>query len=603
MPETVQRLLARLAAPAPQPGDAAAGAGAIPQVFLVVGDLVLAEPGAAQIADALVRRHGAQLEEHRRPLSLSPLLQDLRTYSLFGGGKVALVVDAAVFADRAAAADLIDDAEDALPLPPGAGSGSGSGSAKAGGSDGAAGFEDPGDSADSAASMASAASAASDSSAGPGRAGRPGKSGGGAAAKGSAAAVSRPLSTRERQAASRLMQALRLFEVEPGARPSEAVLDELPAWVFEGGRAARRGRGGRARGKRQVEELREGLVTLLDAARREGIEGSSDSDLSDLASLISQGLPPGHALVFAEREAAADHPLVRLLAERGALASVGEVEAGRSGWDGLELLVAELSEQTGVGIAGEALAELARRTLRKPSGFGGAGGGGARGGDGGHGSVTADSTARFAGEYRKLANLVRTAADGARAARIERRQVEEAVEDRGEEDVFKLLDAIGAGQGGEAMDRLRRLLAAADDPMAARLSFFALLATFCRRLTAIRGMMRAARVPGGEANYNRFAARLAPALQGELTGAKNPLAGVNPYALHRAYLAASRMPESLLARLPWDVLETELRLKGDSDEADTALARLVTHLAAAAAPKPAPRRPLSSTKSPSSPSR
>src|SRR5580692_2822160 len=131
----------------------------------------------------------------------------------------------------------------------------------------------------------------------------------------------------------------------------------------------------------------------------------------------------------------------------------------------------------------------------------------------------------------KLANLTR--AGGQPGARIERGMVQQEVEDRGEEDVWKLLDAIGAGHGGEAMDRFRRLLASADDPMAARLSLFALLATFCRRLTAIRGMMRVARVPAGEANYGRFAARLAPALQGDLAGGKNPLAGVNAYALHR----------------------------------------------------------------------
>jgi len=499
MTEPVQRLLAAL------------GRDGASQVSLVHGDLVLAEPAALEVAGALAALHGGRVEAHRRPPYLGPLLQDLRTFSMFGSAKVLLAIDTFVFADRSAAADLLDEAEEALPL--------------GGGSDPAA-----------------------------------------------------ALSVRERQAASRLLQALKLFEIEAagGGEPAEQVLERLPDWVFEGGKAARRARGGRARGKRQIEELREGLAALLEAARREGVEGRAEGDLSDLAAAISGGLPAGHFLVFAEREVASDHPLARLLGERRAVAAVGEVEADRGGWQGVDLLAAELERQTGVGISGEALAELTRRTLRKP-GDRPAGG---RSGDGASASVTSDSTARLAGEYRKLANLERAAGHG----RIERRTVEEVVEDRGEEDVWKLLDAIGAGNGGEAMDRLQRLLTAAEDPLAARLSFFGLLATFCRRLTAIRGMMRAARVPAGETNYNRFAARLAPSLQGDLPGlpgGKNPLAGVNPWALFRAYLAASRLPEPVAARLPWEVLETELQLKGESGEADAALARLVVHLSTA----------------------
>ncbi|HLX08777.1 MAG TPA: hypothetical protein VKY89_13040 [Thermoanaerobaculia bacterium] len=510
MPDPLQRLLATLDGPAPA------------QIFLLHGDLVLAEPAALAVAEALAARHGGRVEAHRRPSSLTSLLQDLRTFSLFGSAKVVTAIDSAAFADRSAAADLLDDAEEALPLKEGGGDGAGTAPA---------------------------------------------------------------LSAHQRLAASRLLQALKLFEIDAGAGAGgaepepEQVLAQLPAWVFEGGKAARRGRGGRARGKRQVEDMRAGLATLLAAARREGVEGRSEGDLSDLAEAISGGLPAGHFLVFAEREVARDHPLARLLGERGAVAALGEVEADRGGWQGVDLLAAELARQTGAGISSEALAELARRTLRKP-GDRPAGG---RGGEAAGASVTADSTARLAGEYRKLANLARAAGGG----RIERRMVEESVEDRGEEDVWKLLDAIGAGRGGEAMDRLQRLLAAADDPAGARLSFFALLATFCRRLTAIRGMMRVAGVQGGESNYNRFAARLAPALQGELPGGKNPLAGVNPYALFRAYLAASRLPEAVAARLPWEVLETELQLKGESGEADAALARLVVHIGAAVKAGPA----------------
>jgi hypothetical protein len=477
------------------------------KVALVHGDLVLAEPAAARIAEALAGRYGARVESQRRPPSLGALLQDLRTFSLFGSGKVALAIDTAAFADRSAAADLVDDAEEALPL---------------------AGGE-----------------------------------------------PERQLAARERLAASRLLQALALFDIDAGGASPEEVLGQLPPWVLEGGRTARRGRGGRGRGKRQIEDLCGGLAALLEAARRDGVEANAGGELPDLAAAISAGLPPGHALVFAEREVAADHPLVRRLAERGAVLALGRVEADRGGWQGVSLLAAEMEAQTGIGISGAAMTELARRTLRKPADRGAGG----RPGEPGHGAVDADSTARLAGEYRKLANLAR----GAGAARIEMGLVEEAIEDRGEEDVWKLLDAIGAGNAGEAMDRLQRLLASADDPLAARLSFFALLATFCRRLSAIRGMMRLAKVPAGETNYGRFAARLAPALQADVPAGRNPLAGIHTWALHRAYLAAGRLPEPLAARLPWEVLETELQLKGESSQADSALARLVVHLATAAA--------------------
>jgi len=467
-----------------------------PQVCLVHGDLVLAEPAGERIAAALMQALGSppdRIETHRRPSSLSLLLQDLRTFSLFASAKVVLAVDSAVFADRGAAADLIDDAAEALPL----------------GDD-------------------------------------------------------RALTARERQAASRLFQALHLFDLDPYAGASDQLLGELPAWVLEGG-TARRGRGSRARGKKQVEELRSSLAGLLEAARHAGISGAGQGDLAALADVIRGGLPAGHALVLAERAAAADHPVVRLLAERHAVVSLGSVEAAErgGGWQGLDLLATELERQTGTGIAADAMAELARRTLRQQ-------------GDGRKQGIAADSTARLAAEYRKLANL--TAAGG----RIDRKLVEQAVEDRGEEDVWQLLDAVAAGRAGEALDRLHRLLRSADDVLAARLSFFSLFASFCRQLTAIRGLMRAVRVPAGEANYARFKDRHAPALQGEVPGGgKNPVTGLHPFRLHRAYLAASRLPEPFLARLPAELLETEMQLKGETSEADTALADLVARVSAA----------------------
>jgi DNA polymerase III delta subunit len=470
--------------------------GTPPQVCLVHGDLVLAEPAARRAAEVLGKASGVPadaIETHRRPPSLSRLLQDLRTFSLFASAKVVLAVDTAIFADKNAAGELIDDAAEVLPL-------------KSEGS----------------------------------------------------------LAGRERQAASRLLQALHLFEIDPYAGTPERALGDLPAWVLEGGKA-RRGSGSRARGKKQVEELRAGLAALLEAARREEIQGLGEGELSDLSEVVRSGLPPGHMLVLAESAVAADHPLVRLLAERGVVLELGRVESDKGSWQGIDLLAQELERQTGVGIAPDALSELARRTLRQESDGKGRGTGG----------VDSDSTARFAGEYRKLANLA--------GGRIDRKLVEQAVEDRGEEDVWQLLDAIAEGRGGEALDRLRRMMASADDPLASRLSFFSLLASFCRQLTAVRGMMRVARVPAGESNYYKFKNSHAPALQAEIpTGGKNPLAGLHPFRLHRAYLAASRLPDALVAKLPADVLETELQLKGETAEADVALARFVARLSAAA---------------------
>jgi hypothetical protein len=278
---------------------------------------------------------------------------------------------------------------------------------------------------------------------------------------------------------------------------------------------------------------------------------------------------------------------VGLLEERGALLRVGDVEAERGSWQGLDLLAEELERQTGVGIAADALAELARRTLRQEEGARGQAWGGPRGAE-------SDSTARFAGEYRKLAHLAASRemerTDGA-IAKIDRKLVQQAVEDRGEEDVWQLLDAVAAGRGAEALDRLRRLIGSAEDPLSARLAFFGLLTAFCRQLIAVRGMMRIARVPGGEGSYPRFKDRHAPALQAEVPGGgKNPLAGLHPFRLHRSYLAAARFPEPFLAKLPADLLETEMQIKGESTEADVALAQLVARLSAAAATAPVASR-------------
>ncbi|MEO1367115.1 MAG: hypothetical protein AAFX50_08040, partial [Acidobacteriota bacterium] len=81
------------------------GAGRPRPVYLVGGDLVAAEPQAARLAEAVAGKVGCAVETHRRPPRLGPIFADLRTFSLFGGAKVVLVVDSAIVADTAAAAD------------------------------------------------------------------------------------------------------------------------------------------------------------------------------------------------------------------------------------------------------------------------------------------------------------------------------------------------------------------------------------------------------------------------------------------------------------------------------------------------------------------
>ena len=369
--------------------------------------------------------------------------------------------------------------------------------------------------------------------------------------------ASHELPPGQRRGAARLMQVLRLYQVDPHAGSTSEVVDQLPGAAFAG-------KSGRRPGAAKVRELRSGLADLLAAARAAGLEGRAETDLALLAEAHAGGLPEGHTLVLAESGVARDHPLVQALAESDALVELERVEPGRRGdWQGIEGLVAELESQTGVGIDRRGRDELARRTLQSVRQRRGAAPGAA-----------ADSTARFAAEYRKLASLAR---DGV----IDGELVRGVVEDRGEEDPWQILDQIGAGAAAEAVRRLRRLLAAAEDPMAARLSFFGLLAEFARHLTAVGGTLDLAGVPSGERSYPRFKQAIAPRLQEELAeGVASPLAGLHPYRLHKAYLAASGASRDRLARLPARLLETELLLKGEASRPQVALEGLVTELAA-----------------------
>ena len=468
-------------------------------VFVVGGDLVVAEPQATRLAETLAKRAGCLVQTHRRPAGLGPILNDLRTYSLFDSAKVALVVDSALLADRAAAADLVDEAAKVLPVDPTA-----------------------------------------------------------------------DLDGARRLGASRLLQALHVFGLEPVGDAAELVAT-LPDWALQGGKKVRKQKP-RGRSAKDRRELAEGLTALLEAARNAGLQGFAQGDLAELGALVQQGLPEGHSLVLVESSLAKDHPLVQTLVERGVVVDLGSVGFDqRQGWQGLAPLVEELASETGVGIDSAALDELARRTLRQTGNFKDR-------------KVEAESTARLAGEYRKLAGL-------AEGGKIHRALVAANVDDRGEEDVWKIFDALGEGRGDEALNRFQRLVGTADDAMAARLSFFALLAGFCRQLNAVVGMARSAGVPAGVRSYQQFKSQWAPRLQGEPpAGGKNPLTGLHPFRLHRAYLAASRMDRDLVAHLPWTLLETEIRIKGGSSESDVAIAQLLAYLATAVRSGPTRRR-------------
>jgi DNA polymerase III delta subunit len=364
------------------------------------------------------------------------------------------------------------------------------------------------------------------------------------------------LSGRARDAAARLLQVLRLFDLDPGQLGFERALAALPDSLLLG-KATRGG----AKSKSGAEEVRAGLLPLLAAAVGSGLRGLGESAASLVADLVRDGLPDRHALVLIESAVAEAHPLREALARREAVAFAGELTAEKGKFEGLEALVAELERETGAGIERAALDALARRTLRS------------EGASFGKTEIDPDSTARFAGEYRKLAAL-------SGGATIRAAQVAQNVEDRGQEDVFQLLEAIGSGRPAEALARLDRYLGGAEDPVAGRLQFFGLLAGFCRHMVAIRGIAAAVGVPTGERDYSRFKARWVGKLQGEIPGlSKNPLAGLNPYRLYKEYLAACRVPATTLETLPSRVLETERRLKGDSGDPDAALAALILAIA------------------------
>ena len=452
------------------------------------GDRVLAEPAARRLAEALGTRFGCEPRLVRRPDELADVVADLRTFPLFAEGKIVIVVESGLFADRAAAGTLFDDVRAQLPW---------SGTAE-------------------------------------------------------------ELQGKARDAALRLLQILRLFDLDAATLGAERALAGLPAAVFAG----KSGRAGKAK---DADETRAALQPLLAAAVAAGLRGLGEGDASLVADLMRDGLPECHALILVESALADGHPLLEPLARRDALVAAGEVTAEKGKFGGLGSLAAELEGETGVAIDRPALEALARRTLKGEDRR--------RGGQ--EGAIEADSTARFAGEYRKLAALA-----GA-GGRIGLAHVNENVEDRGEEDVWGILDAISAGKGAAALAKLTRRIAGAEDPVLERLSFFGLLAALCRRIVAVRGAAALTGLPLTERNYGNFDKRYFQKLVGPLPGIEsNPLKGSrSAYPLFKAYQAAARLPLSAIERLPDLVLETERRLKGDSGEPDAALANLVLALA------------------------
>ncbi len=469
--------------------------GRIRPLYLVAGDRVLAEPAALQIGQALARSVGCEPEVHRRPADLGVVLADLKTYSLFAPAKVVVVIESAVLADSTAAADLLDEAVEALPV--------GAGPAE--------------------------------------------------------------LSGVERRAAGRLLQTLRLFQIDPEAGAPEEVLSHLPAWALKGGTRYRQAHRNRPRSRLQIEEIGVQLAELLEVALSSGLRGWAETDVGELAEAAERGLPDGHALVLAESAVAEQHPLVQTLAAQKVFATVGRVEVAKGGgWQGVELLAGELQRETGVGIEARALQELARRTIQRDTTRGAAAD-----------AVDADSTSRFAAEYRKLATM-------ASGDAIDRSLVEATIEDRGDEDAWKTLDAIGSGDLRDALYRVRRLLGSAEDPVAARLSFFSLVASFGRQIAAVSALLESTGVSRNETSYPRFKTQIAPKLQSDSEeGLKSPVAKLHPYRLFRVYQTACRIPASELVDLPSRILKTELRLKGESSEPDAALTALICDLASA----------------------
>ncbi len=358
------------------------------------------------------------------------------------------------------------------------------------------------------------------------------------------------LSGRQRWCATRLYSVLNMFGLDPFAGSAEEAVADLPDHVLKGAS----GRIGAAR----VSERREQLVRLLQAGREQEVAVHSEAVVERIAAALEHGFPPGHHLILVESAVDESHPLASRLKALDAVVGVGEITAQRQGgWQGADRLAAALAAETGIKAAPAAIRELAERTLRRKA-------------RDRSGVVDADSAARFAAEYRKLATYV--------DAEITVQDVRRVVADRGDQDVFQIMDAIGEGKTGEVLHRFTRYMDAASDPEAARLGFFSQLAEFCRHLAWIEARFEQTGVERGMNNYPQFKQRLAPILAAD-TGV-DALHKIHPFRLHRAYLAASRLRPGRGAELPAKVLVTERRIKGESRSADLAIDALLADLCA-----------------------
>ncbi len=360
------------------------------------------------------------------------------------------------------------------------------------------------------------------------------------------------LNRRQRWGATRLYTALKMFGIDPFVGTAQDVIAGLPDSALKGAS----GRIGAAR----VNERREQLALLLEAAREQDVEAYTEAVGERLVEVLEKGFPEKHHLILVESTVAEDHPLVEQLEQRDAVIRVGEISADRSGaWAGVDKLARTLAQETGVEVEPAALRALAERTLKR------------RARDR-TGAVDEASAERFAAEYRKLAGL----AEGM----IGRELVEGNVADRGDQDVFQILDAVGQGDVRTALQRYTRYQDAAEDPIASRLGFLSQLATFCRHLLWVDVRLQETGIERGVA-YPQFKQRLASKLAAK--DGVGELAGIHAFRLHKAYLAAGRLRPGQAARLPAKVLLAEQRIKGESRSPDLALEVLVAEVCAALA--------------------
>src|SRR5690606_27364478 len=156
-----------------------------------------------------------------------------------------------------------------------------------------------------------------------------------------------------RAAALALLQAIRLFGIDPLTGSAEEVLDAIPGEALSAGK----------RSAKAADTAREELGPLLRSARQAGLVGLGADTEGRLADVLSRGLPKGHHLVLVERSVDDAHPIAKAIAAHHGLVELASVEAGRDGsWSGLADVAAELTRESGVRIDDDALAELARRT-------------------------------------------------------------------------------------------------------------------------------------------------------------------------------------------------------------------------------------------------